>query len=189
MLSSLGIPIDPWPFAWLQCRSFRHGMPWGSSVGGWGQLADFRVMLDSSGDPTPLASSYLIVRQSCSHLHSAYTYHFLFEVWIGLLILVFGFLHQRRRFGHQGREFWVDHRGQGVTMPALSWGGDMLEVIWSSRGIFMNRHALKAIEPLMRGRIGREMPKAVMDLTRLFIPNLLPGSVMLFFRSTSGATI
>lgn len=54
----------------------------------------------------------------------------------------------------------------------------MLEVIWSSRGIFMNRPALKAIAPLMRGRIGREMPKAVMDLTRLFIPNLLPGEVV-----------
>eukprot|EP00435_Cladocopium_sp_Y103_P008290 s4422_g2.t1 len=60
----------------------------------------------------------------------------------------------------------------GVTMPALSWGGDMLEVIWSSRGIFMNRPALQRTTALMTGRAGREMPMAIVDLTRLFIPQL-----------------
>ena len=60
-------------------------------------------------------------------------------------------------------------------MPALSMGGDMLEVIWSSRGIFMNRPALRQMAALMSGRAGRDMPKAVLDLTRIFIPQLQLG--------------
>eukprot|EP00438_Fugacium_kawagutii_P008999 Skav205046 [mRNA] locus=scaffold2506:188942:196067:+ [translate_table: standard] len=71
----------------------------------------------------------------------------------------------------------------GAVVEVLQFLSSRAGLIWSSRGIFMNRPALKAMAPLMRGRIGREMPKAVMDLTRLFIPNLLPGASGNIFRS------
>ena len=41
---------------------------------------------------------------------------------------------------------------------------------------FMNRPALQRTTALMTGRAGREMPMAIADLTRLFIPQLQLGS-------------
>eukprot|EP00434_Breviolum_minutum_P046840 symbB.v1.2.043378.t1/scaffold14160.1/size877/1 len=45
-------------------------------------------------------------------------------------------------------------------MPALSWAGEMLEVIWASRGLFMNRRAVQRVADLMKGKVGRQMPRA-----------------------------
>ena len=41
-------------------------------------------------------------------------------------------------------------------MPALSWAGEMLEVIWASRGLFMNRRAVQRVADLMKGKVRRD---------------------------------
>ncbi|CAJ1373986.1 unnamed protein product [Effrenium voratum] len=57
----------------------------------------------------------------------------------------------------------------GVTMPALNWGSDMLEVIWASRGLLLNRAALNKISAMVaRGRL----PGGILQVTKMFIPNL-----------------
>ncbi|CAK8985307.1 unnamed protein product [Durusdinium trenchii] len=60
----------------------------------------------------------------------------------------------------------------GVTMPALTWGKDLLEVVWSSRGLLLNHAALKRLSLLMSGRLGQTMSKGVLDICHIFLPQL-----------------
>ena len=52
-------------------------------------------------------------------------------------------------------------------MPALSWGHEPLQTIWSSRGMLLNQAALKRARAF-RARAG----KSAWELTKIFLPNL-----------------
>ena len=55
-------------------------------------------------------------------------------------------------------------------MPMLSWGTDFLEVVWSSRGLFLNRAALQQMARVAAN--WKHVVDSAARLTRLFLPQL-----------------